>query len=67
MLVRALKNFFDLVFYPVASLPGTLNREQSFPPSEHCFLSRIKFLPLFKIGICTSFIDFWQISQALGN
>ena len=69
MVIRDFRNFFNRIFYSVTSLSGILKREQSLSPSEHCFLSDIKFLPFFKkkVEICTSFIYFWQISRTLGN
>lgn len=66
-IISAFRKFLDSIFYCIVFLFDILNREQSPHSFEHCFLSHITFLPFLKIGICTSFIYFWQISQALGN
>lgn len=47
MVIRNFRNFYNSIFYSVASLSGILNGEQSFSPFEHCFLSDTKFLPFF--------------------
>lgn len=47
MVIRNFRNFFNSIFYSIASFSGILKREQRFSPFEHCFLSDIKFLPFF--------------------